>query len=143
MQIFTIDNNQNIKDYCKSYGFKIKDFKPLQFVCEYYETRNSWGHRGRVLYNNHDIGVTCKIRYYNRTWECYTYQSLLLKLIRKAMTYLKNNEIDYNYVLNPKGQTLRDLKRLTKKEFMNIYPYFTSKEYTETKKHLLKNTEVK
>lgn len=143
MEIFTIDNNQDIKDFCKSYGFKIKDFKPFQFACEYYETRNSWGHKGRVLYNNHDIGVTYKIRYYNRTWECYRFQSLLEHLIRQAATYLKDNEIDYSYVLKPKGQELKDLKRLTKKEFMGKYSYFTSKEYTETKKAFVKTTEVK
>lgn len=143
MEIFTIDNNQDIKDFCKSYGFKIKDFKPLQFVCEYYETSSSWGHKGRVLYNNHDTGVTYKIRYYNRTWECYTYQSLLKQLIRQAMTYLKHNEIDYSHVLKPKSQELRDLKRLTKKEFTTKYKYYTSKEYTETKKAFIKTTEVK
>lgn len=143
MKIFTIDNNQDIKEMCKNYGFKIKDFKPLQFVCEYYETSSSWGHKGRVLYNNHDIGVTHKIRYYNRTWECYTYQSLLKQLIRQAMTYLTVDEIDYNYVLKPKGQELRDLKRLTKKEFLTKYKYYTSKEYTETKKAFVKTTEVK
>ena len=138
MEIFTIDNNQDIKDFCKSYGFKIKDFKPLQFICEYYETRNSWGHKGRVLYNNHDIGVTYKIRYYNRTWECYTYQSLLKQLIRKAMTYLRHNEIDYNYVLRFKGQVFKDFKRLCKKDFIKKYSMVTSKEYTETKKAFVK-----
>jgi len=138
MRIFTIDNNQDIKDRCKAYGFKIKDFKPLQFVCEYYETSSSWGHKGRILYNNHDIGITAKIRYYNRTWECYTYQSLLLQLVRQAMTYLKNNEIDYRQVLSVKGQQLKDLKRLSKKDFIKKYSYFTSKEYTETRKAFVK-----
>ena len=59
------------------------------------------------------------------------------------MTYLTVDEIDYNYVLKPKGQELRDLKRLTKKEFITKYKYYTSKEYTETKKAFVKTTEVK
>lgn len=143
MEIFTIDNNQDIKDRCKAYGFKIKDFKPLQFICEYYETSSSWGHKGRILYNNHDIGLTAKRRYYNRTWECYRYQSLLLDMIELAMSYLKDNEIDYKYVLAVKGQQLKDLKRLSKKDFIKKYSYFTSKEYTETKKAFVKTTEVK
>lgn len=143
MQIFTIDNNEDIKDYCKSYGFKIKDFKPLQFVCESYETRNSWGHTGRVLYNNHDTGVTYYIRYYNRTWECYQYQSLLKQLIKLAMTYLKNNTIDYTFVLKPKEQELKDLRKLSKKEFIKKYSYYTSKQHTETKKAFIKDTEAK
>ena len=140
MQIFTIDNNEDIKQRCKDYKFKVKDFKPLQFVCEYYETSSSWGHRGRILCNGHDINVTYKIRYYNRTWECYRYQSLLLQLIRCAMSYLKNNTIDYSQVLKPKGQELRDLKRLSKKDFKNKYPYYTNKQYIETKKAFI--TEV-
>lgn len=143
MEIFTIDNNQDIKDHCKEYRFKIKDFKPFQFVCEYYETSSSWGHKGRILYNNYDTGISYKIRYYNRTWERYRFQSLLKHLIRQAMSYLKHNEIDYSHVLKPKGQELRDLKRLSKKEFMGKYSYFTSKEYTETKKAFIKTTEVK
>lgn len=143
MQIFTINNNEDIKQRCKDYGFKIKDFKPLQFVCEYYETRNSWGHKGKILYNGHDINITGKIRYYNRTWECYTYQSLLLQLIKQAMTYLRDNKIDYSHVLKPKRQELKDLKRLTKKEFTTKYKYYTSKEYTETRKAFIKTTEVK
>lgn len=138
MQIFTIDNNEDIKKRCKEYGFKIKDFKPLQFICEYYETRNSWGHKGRILYNGHDINVTSKIRYYNRTWECYTYQSLLFQLIRQAMTYLKDNKINYSKVLRPKGQELRDLKRLSKIEFIKKYRYYTATEYRETKKAFVK-----
>lgn len=143
MQIFTIDNNSDIKDYCKKYKFKVKDFKPFQFICEYYETSSSWGHRGYVLYNGYNTGITYKIRYYNRTWESYTYRNLLSNLIMRVMTYLTGNKIDYRYVLNPEGQELRDLKRLTKKEFINKYKYYTSKEYTETKKVFANNTEVK
>jgi len=137
MQTFTIDNNKDIKKRCKQYGFKIKDFKPLQFVCDYYETYNSWGHKGEVLYNNQNIGITYKIRYKNRTWERYTYQSLLLHLICLAMTYLSGNTIDFTQVLPLKGQEIKDIKKLTKKDFIIKYPFFTSKEYTETKKYIL------
>lgn len=59
------------------------------------------------------------------------------------MTYLKDNKIDYNHVIKPKGQELRDLKRLSKKDFIKKYSYYTSKEYTETKKAFIKTTEVK
>lgn len=137
MQIFTIDNNEDIKKRCKQFGFKIKDFKPLQFVCESYETRNSWGHKGKVLYNNKDIGITYKIRYYNRTWESYRYQSLLLHLIRLAMSYLSHDTIDFTVVLILEGQEIKDIKQLNKKDFIIKYPFFTSKEYIETKKYIL------
>ena len=45
-----------------------------------YSTYSSWGHKGYIwghigdsYAEKHDF----KIRYYNRTWECYTFQSLL------------------------------------------------------------------
>lgn len=92
MQIFTVDNNEDIKELCKKNKIRIKDIRPYQFVCEYYETRNSWGHKGKVLYNNNDcIGITHRIRYYNRTWECYTYQSLLLDMVNKVIKRIKKD----------------------------------------------------
>lgn len=141
MQIFTIDNNKDIKEYCHTYGFKVKDFKPIQFVCDYYETRNSWGHIGRVLYNNQDINITDRIRYYNRTWEQYQYQSLLKNLIIKTMTYLFDNKIDFRYVYPLTKECKRDMNKLTKKDFLTKYKNITSKEYTEIKKFY--NKEVK
>ncbi|MBR1698499.1 MAG: hypothetical protein IJ714_01775 [Bacteroidales bacterium] len=41
---------------------------------QYYETRNSWGHYGYLLQDGHEIARD-KIRYYNRTWEAYRFQS--------------------------------------------------------------------
>lgn len=41
---------------------------------QYYETRNSWGHYGYLFQNGQEIARD-KIRYYNRTWEGYRFQS--------------------------------------------------------------------
>lgn len=93
MQLFTIDNNLDIKKWVKDAGLKIKDFKKFTFVCEYYETRNSWGHKGKVIYNGNDFNISDKIRYYNRTWEKYTYQALLRSLVNKAIEFIKEQEV--------------------------------------------------
>lgn len=47
-----------------------------QLVNEYWETSYSWGHKTTVLRNNYDYG-SHKVRYYNRTWERYTYESCM------------------------------------------------------------------
>ncbi len=41
---------------------------------QYWETRNSWGHNGYLLQDGREIARD-KIRYYNRTWEAYRFQS--------------------------------------------------------------------
>ena len=60
----------------------------LYFECETYSNYRSWGHRGRVFYNGVLI-TEHKIRYYNRTWERYQFESLLFGLVHK-MDILKN-----------------------------------------------------
>lgn len=42
----------------------------------YWETRYSWGHSAEVTMGLRTLGAA-KIRYYNRTWESYTFQSVL------------------------------------------------------------------
>lgn len=65
----------------------------------YFETKNSWGHEGDLtLYVNDDYNwkqdTEKKIRYYNRTYERYTYESLLHSLIDK----LKINDAFKKYL---------------------------------------------
>lgn len=72
------------------------------FVCEFWNTRNSWGHEV-TLYQNDTFKVgRAKIRYYNRTWECYLYQSAI-----------KNVIID----------VLENIKAAAKKEFFTLHNY--------------------
>lgn len=52
----------------------------IEMKAWYYETRNSWGHKGYICGHIGDSYAErndFKIRYYNRTWECYKFQSLL------------------------------------------------------------------
>lgn len=132
-QIFDLENNADIKEYINKYKFDEKDFKDVRFYCEYYETRNSWGHRGHVI----GIGLndlSTKRRYYNRTWECYTYQSLLFDLLDKYATYL--TDIDYSKVLVLSDNELKEFKELERKDFIKKYTWCSAGNYRETRKHL-------
>lgn len=132
MEIFTYDNNEDVKELIDRFQFQ-DELKDIRVYCNYYETRNSWGHKGHVETNTHYLNKG-KIRYWNRTWECYTYQSLLKFLVRGAMTMLSG--IDYSYVMTLDEQAINDIKTMKSKEFRDKYTWCSAKDYRETKKHL-------
>lgn len=58
-------------------------------VCKSWSTRNSWGHEVTLYKNDREeIGYT-KIRYYNRTWESYQYQTAIRNVIFDAIEKIK------------------------------------------------------
>lgn len=92
MQTFTYDNNDDIKKYAEENNIPKELFEHTYFNCNYYETRNSWGHKGYITKDGIVIDNS-RIRYYNRTWERYTYQSLLFHMLDKYKKYLKKNKM--------------------------------------------------
>jgi hypothetical protein len=50
------------------------------FVCEGWSNSNGWGHRVVLIKNMYTM-CEAKIKYINRTWENYQYQSCMLKAI--------------------------------------------------------------
>lgn len=51
------------------------------FVCESWSNKNGWGHEV-TLYKNNELKVgSARVRYYNRTWENYLYQSAIKQVI--------------------------------------------------------------
>ena len=58
-------------------------------VCESWSTRNSWGHEVTLYKNDFAKIGRAKIRYYNRTWECYQYQSAIHCVISQAINEIK------------------------------------------------------
>ena len=98
MQVFNTKNNDDIKAYIERYYSDKKDLidiDKLDFVCNYYETRNSWGHKGYIIDRDNPYGdkkITGRIRYYNRTWERYTYESLLYYMIDKLMKKVRKTK---------------------------------------------------
>ena len=61
--------------------FKLDD--NYSVICESYSTRNSWGHTAIIMFNGRQVGTKTRCRYYNRTWEPYTYHDVLLSAIDK------------------------------------------------------------
>lgn len=52
----------------------------FEFVCDSWETSNAWGHKVVLFKNGVEVAEN-KVRYYNRTWEGYRYQSCMLGCI--------------------------------------------------------------
>lgn len=59
------------------------------FVCESWKTRNSWGHKVSLYRNESFFVGSAKIRYYNRTWESYLFQSAIKSVIYNAIDETK------------------------------------------------------
>lgn len=64
------------------------------FINEQWSTYNAWGHKTNLLKNGIDIANN-KVRYYNRTWESYKYQSCMCgcvyQLIEERTKQLKED----------------------------------------------------
>lgn len=91
-------------------------------VCESWSARNSWGHKV-ILYKNDSVIVgTTRIRYYNRTWESFQYQSAIKNVI-------------YNVI--------REIKAAAKQAFLNLHNYkiLTKKRAAEFVEYLAKDSE--
>ena len=74
--------------------FECKAYPEFKIVAYTYETPSSWGHKAELIRNNDYTLNTYKIRYYNRTWECYQYQSVIKSVISDYLNYLLNEYVD-------------------------------------------------
>lgn len=61
---------------------KIINGNVWQLVNESWSTSSSWGHRTNVIRNGYDYGET-KVRYYNRTWEMFAFQTCMSAAVSK------------------------------------------------------------
>lgn len=73
-----------------------------KIFCRSFSTRSSWGHIAWCEYKG-KVVEQVKVRYYNRTWERYQYETVMLLLVDKMD---KNNTIPlsdrYAMVINIK-----------------------------------------
>lgn len=83
------------------------------FVCEVWSNSRAWGHRVVLIKNKYTM-CEAKIRYINRTWENYKYQSCMLK----AISIIEENkrELELEYYRKKTGK-----KRLKEAEKQDIY----------------------
>lgn len=63
---------------------QIFSYKNFKIVGDTYSNSRSWGHTAVVFKDDYELSRS-KIRYYNRTWECYTYQSVILDALYDAI----------------------------------------------------------
>lgn len=80
----------------------------IELVNESWSTSRSWGHKTNVIVNGYDYGEY-KVRYYNRTWENYAFQTCMLDAVRKIIEdnitrYLENYKYTNNITRFKKGQ---------------------------------------
>lgn len=56
--------------------FEKYNFEGLDFLCRHWETSRAWGHEVFVIDGAIEVAHE-RVRYYNRTWEAYTFQSAM------------------------------------------------------------------
>lgn len=95
-----------------------KEINGVKFtiVCESWQTRNSWGHKVSLYRNESFFVGSAKIRYYNRTWEKYQYQSTIKSVIFNAILEIKA-------AAKKAFLTLHNYKILTKKRAAEFVEY--------------------
>lgn len=65
----------------------------ISIVCNSASTRNGFKHVATLCLNGHEC-ETAKICYLNRTWERFTYQSVLQHLVEKSKRLSKDQKND-------------------------------------------------
>lgn len=111
---------------------RIINDKEYTFVNNTWENSNGWGHETYLLKNNNEIGHN-KVRYYNRTWECYRYQTCMSGCVYDLISKRENE-------LKEKFKNENEITRLTKKYGEEFKKYLENdlelKELTELKASL-------
>lgn len=64
-----------------------------EFVCEEWETSQAWGHKATLLKNGEELNSR-KVRYYNRTWESYRFQSVMCGCVRDLQEKERANALE-------------------------------------------------
>lgn len=79
--------------------FTVYKFGDYEFASRYWETSRAWGHECYLLHDGIGEVGKARYRYYNRTWECYTFQSVMFGALEdykkhELERYLNNRKIE-------------------------------------------------
>ena len=107
---------------------KCKSGNEYNIVNEYWETSRAWGHKSTLIAPWGEV-ESRKVRYYNRTWESYTYQTCMSGLLD---TILENNLKSYIAQI----KEVRGITRLLKGTREEIENDWNKKEYTQDLKEI-------
>lgn len=100
-----------------------KSGREYNIVNEYWETSRAWGHKSTLVAPWGEV-ESRKVKYINRTWERYTYESCMSGLIE---TILEDNLKSYITQYKEKN----DITRLTSLKKDMIKAEWQEKEYTQ------------
>ena len=100
-----------------------KNGREYNIINEYWETSRAWGHKSTLIAPWGEV-ESHKVRYYNRTWERYTYESCMSGLIN---TILEDNLKSYITEYKEKN----DITRLTSLQKDMIKAEWQEKEYIQ------------
>lgn len=91
-----------------------------ELVNEYWETYRSWGHKTTLIRNGYCYN-SYRVRYYNRTWEMYTYQSCM----SGAVETLKQEELQ---IYIDRFKEKNNIKRFKKGQKQQVIEDFNNTE---------------
>ena len=100
-----------------------KSGREYNIVNEYWETSRAWGHKSTLIAPWGEV-ESRKVKYLNRTWERYTYESCMSGLLD---TILEDNLKSYITEYKEKN----DITRLTSLQKDIIKAEWQEKEYTQ------------
>ena len=107
---------------------KTRSGNKWQLVNESWSNSNGWGHKTTVIRNGYDFEPH-KVRYYNRTWEMYTYQTCM----SGAVETIYENELS-RFIENWKNSN--DVVRFKKGQKEAVVKLFESEEIAKDLKEL-------
>lgn len=99
---------------------KCKSGNIWKFVNESWSNSNGWGHKTTVFKNSYDFEPH-KVRYYNRTWEMYTYQTCMSGAINEIYDFQLNQ-----FIINYKEKN--DITRFKKGQKEELVKQFNETE---------------
>jgi hypothetical protein len=77
--------------------FKIND--QFTIACEFKSTRNGFKHEAHFISNGSEVEKQ-KVCYLNRTWEAWTFQTVILDLINKSKFLTKEQKEEFKQKYN-------------------------------------------
>ena len=100
-----------------------KSGNEYNIVNEYWETSRAWGHKSTLVAQWGEI-ESRKVRYYNRTWESYKYQTCMSGLLDSIL------ENDFkNYITREKENN--GIARLTKEKKAELEQKWSDNSYIQ------------
>ena len=83
----------------QQFRFTLPDGRDVLINAWRYEYARGWGHKATIVYVGYNwVNYTKRITYYNRTWEAFTYESVLHKVIREFWNG-KADKINRDYLI--------------------------------------------